>query len=198
MKKIILSGLMVVSVLLGSAQTNIVGSYKATDAATAKKNLDIVNRYLDAFHKGDVTTMDNLLAQDFMQYGLGIKDSTNKSVTLEGVRKHWEVYKYGGKRYNRIHSVALTTTQDAGRGRGKGDWVYEWGDVETDYPASPDYGGKAITAKFAYHAVFRVKNGKINSCTIYFNHEDIMRQLGYKMISVAEQQKPEAANLKIK
>jgi hypothetical protein len=67
--------------------------------------------------------------------------------------------------------------------------------LATDYPPTPDYGNKAATATFAYHAAYRITNGKIDTRTIYFNHEDIMRQLGYKMISVAEQQKPGAQGL---
>jgi ketosteroid isomerase-like protein len=164
----------------------------------AEQNKAIVTKFMDAELRGDTTAMSALMTDDYIQYGLGVNDNANKAKTLNGVQHHWEVYKYGGKRYKSIETAAMTTTQDGGRGRGKGDWVYLWGDLATDYPSTPDYGNKATTATFAYHAVYRVKNGKIDTRTIYFNHEDIMRQLGYKMISVAEQQKHASSGLVLK
>jgi hypothetical protein len=145
--------------------------------------------------KGDTAGMSALMANNYIGFGLGVKDSVDKAKTLKGVQEHWEVYKYGGKRYTSLQTLTQTTTTDGGRGRGKGDWVFEWGDLSTDYPSTPDYGNKAITATFAYHAAFRVENGKIVTRTQYFNHEDIMKQLGYKMISVAEQAKVQTAGL---
>lgn len=181
---------------------------KTSDSVTEKSSVTtdnpgeeskaVVNKFMEAELRGDTTAMSALLTDDYIQYGLGVNDSADKAKTLNGVQHHWEVYKYGGKRFKAIQTIATTTTEDGGRGRGKGDWVFQWGDMSTDYPATPDYGNKATTAVFAYHAVYRVKDGKINTRTIYFNHEDIMRQLGYKMVSVAEQQKPGAAELKYK
>lgn len=167
-------------------------------SATGEQSKAVAAEFMEAELRGDTTAMSALMSADYIQYGLGVKDSADKAKTLHGIQHHWEVYKYGGKRYKRIQAIAVTTTEDGGRGRGKGDWVYEWGDLSTDYPSTPDYGNKAITATFAYHSVLRIKDGKVNTRTIYFNHEDIMRQLGYKMVSVAEQQKPGAAGLTYK
>jgi len=169
----------------------------AADAGSSS-NKAVVAKFMDAELRGDTAAMSALMSDDYVQYGLGVHDSADKAKTLEGVRHHWEVYKYGGKRYHAIETIAISTAQDGGRGRGKGDWVFVWGDMETDYPSTPEYGDKATTAEFAYHAAFRVKNGRIDTRTVYFNHEDIMRQLGYKMISVAEQQKHEKAGLVLK
>ena len=174
------------------------GASSSTDNGNAAANIEVVKKYMDAELRGDTTAMSAVMTDDYIQYGLGVKDSANKQKTLSGIQHHWEAYKYGGKSYKDVETIAVTTTDDGGRGRGKGDWVLLWGDLSTIYPASPDYGNKSITATFAYHAAYRVKNGKVDTRTVYFNHEDIMRQLGYKMISVAEQQKPAAAGLKIK
>ena len=160
-----------------------------------ERNKAIVQRFMDAELRGDTTAMSALMTDDYVQYGLGVNDNAGKKKTLAGVQHHWEVYKYGGKRYTDIESIGVTTTRDGGRGRAKGNWVFLWGDMATDYPSTPEYGNKATTATFAYHAAYRVTNGKIDTRTVYFNHEDIMRQLGYKMISVAEQQKPAASEL---
>lgn len=170
-----------------------------TDAhALGEQNKAVVDRYLQAYLRGDADAMAPLLADDYVGYGLGLADLSDKEKTLESVRKHWEVYKYQGKRYQRVESMAVSTTQRGGRGRPVGDWVFEWGDMYTDYPADEERGGPATTVGFAYHAVFLVEHGKIKSSTTYFNHEDIMRQLGYKMIAPREQRKPEAAGLVIK
>ena len=80
---------------------------------------------------------------------------------------------------------------------GSGGIYEEWGDLAIDYPASPDYGA-AKTATFQFHAVYGIRDGKIHTSTIYFNHEDIERQLGFKYVSPAEQPKAEAAGLTLK
>lgn len=163
---------------------------QTTSDQTGEKNKAIVDKYLQAYLKGDSKGMAELLTDDYKGYGLGVNDLSDKARTLESVDKHWEKYKYGGKRFQTIESIAMTTTKDGGRGRAAGDWVLLWGDMETDYPATPDYGDRAVTAKFTFHAAYRVnKEGKIDMSSTYFNHEDIMKQLGYKYLSVAEQKK---------
>ncbi len=180
----------------GSTAPAIPAAQAATDP-TGDANKELVNRYLQAEHRGDIAAMGALMTDDFKQYGLGVNSVSTKAETLESIRHHWEEYKYGGKRYSRITAVADSTSADGGRGRPKGDWVYEWGDLAIDYPATPDYGD-AKMATFQFHAVYGVRDGKIHTSTIYFNHEDIERQLGFKYISLAEQPKALAAGLTLK
>lgn len=181
----------------GGSTGPIVPTAQAAAGATGDTNKDLVNRYLQAEHRGDIAAMGALMTDDFTQYGLGVQSKATKAQTLENIRHHWEVYKYGGKRYSRIAAVADSTSADGGRGRPKGDWVYEWGDLAIDYPATPDYGD-AKTATFQFHAVYGIREGKIHTSTIYFNHEDIERQLGFKYISPAEQPKALAAGLTLR
>ena len=181
----------------GGSTTPAIPAVQAAADTTADANKDLVNRYLQAEHHGDIAAMGALMTDDFKQYGLGVNSVSTKAETLESIREHWAVYKYGGKRYSRITAVAHSTSADGGRGRPKGDWVYEWGDLAIDYPASPDYGA-AKTATFQFHAVYGVRDGKIHTSTIYFNHEDIERQLGFKYVSPAEQPKALAAGLTLK
>jgi ketosteroid isomerase-like protein len=188
MKRALLIGL-----VAATSACNVAATAPTADTV-GERNKVLVNTYLDAVHRGDTSAMGTMLADDFVGYGLGVKDRADKQKTLDGVKRHWDEYKYGGKRYSRIEAIALTTEVDAGRGRGKGDWVLEWGDLAIDYPASKDYG-EARTATFAFHAAFRVANGKIDTITTYFNHEDLMRQLGFKYLSPAEQAKKAAAGL---
>lgn len=174
------------------------GQSADTRTDNGEVNKEIVSKYLDAVHKGDTAGMSKYLADDFMAYGLGVKDTAGRFRTLDGVQKHWDVYKYGGKRYKRLEAVAVTTNADGGRGRQKGDWVYEWGDIETDYPDNPETGEKATTAEFTFHAAFRVENGKITSISTYLNHEDVMRQLGYKYLSPLDQEKVKNTGVKLR
>jgi ketosteroid isomerase-like protein len=179
--------------LAGCAATERMDDAPAeTTEATGDANKAIVAKFLEAELKGDTAGMSALLTDDYIGYGLGVKDSANKARTLKGVQDHWETYQYGGKRYARIQALAATTTTGGGRGRPAGDWVMEWGDISTEYPSRPEYGNKAITATFAYHAAFQIRDGKIATRTQYFNHEDIMKQLGYKLLSVDQQQRPAA------
>jgi ketosteroid isomerase-like protein len=193
-----LIGLVAVTSACSPAPADLVAPRLAAAASASdtvgERNKVLVNTYLDAVHRGDTVAMGTMLTDDFVGYGLGVKDRADKQKTLDGVKRHWDEYKYGGKRYSRIEAIALTTTVDGGRGRGKGDWVFEWGDLAIDYPASQEYG-EARTATFAFHAAFRVTNGKIDTITTYFNHEDIMRQLGFKYLSPAQQAKKAAHGL---
>lgn len=172
---------------------------QTTTDQPGEKNKAIVDKYLQAYLKGDSKSMSELLTDDYKGYGLGVNDLSTKAKTLESVDHHWKAYKYGGKRFQTNEIVAMTTTKDGGRARPAGDWVFIWGDMETDYPATPDYGDKAVTAKFTFHAAYRVnKEGKIDMSNTYFNHEDIMKQLGYKYLSVAEQKKVATVQLDYK
>lgn len=176
---------------------DVVPAAQAAADPTGDRNKALVDRYLQAEHRGDITAMGELMTDDFVQYGLGVQSKATKAETLENIRHHWEEYKYGGKRYSRIQAVAMTTTESGGRGRPAGEWVFEWGDLAIDYPASADYGD-AKTATFQFHAVYGIREGKIHTSTIYFNHEDIERQLGFLYVSPAEQPKAKAAGLTLK
>ncbi|MBL7767512.1 MAG: nuclear transport factor 2 family protein [Flavipsychrobacter sp.] len=183
-----------------SSNTNaeeMVQPSSVVSSSNGEQNKAIVDSFLAAGRRGDVNEMSKYLTDDFVQYGLGVNDSATKSEVLESTRKHFEVYNYQGQRYKRIQSLAVTTHENGTKGREKGDWVFEWGEESIDYPASADIGGKPITATFAFHAVFQIKQGKIFRSTIYFNHEDISRQLGFKMISVPEQEKAKEAGIKV-
>lgn len=180
----------------GSAPTAMLVAEASADA-TGDRNKELVHRYLQAEHRGDTAAMAELMTDDFTQYGLGVNSVSTKTQTLESIRHHWEEYKYGGKHYSRIEAVADVTTLAGGRGRPAGEWVYEWGDLAIDYPASPDYGA-AKTATFQFHGVYGIRDGKIHAATIYFNHEDIERQLGFLYVSPAEQPRAKAAGLTLK
>ena len=196
-----LLGITLIALTIGCSNAPASGSVAAASApagdATGERNKAIVNTYLEAMNRGDTTAMAALMTDDFKGYGLGVKDLSAKQQTLKSIDDHWKEYKYGGKRYSRIDAIATTTAVDGGRGRPKGDWVFEWGDLAIDYPATDDYGA-AKTATFQYHAAFRVVDGRIDTVTQYFNHEDIERQLGYLYVSPKDQPKVRAAGLEMK
>lgn len=183
-KSVIISALLALSVVSSTATAH---------GSTADKNKELVARYLQAEHTGDVAAMDAMLTDDAVSYW-GADGASSKERMLKSVKDHWDVYKYGGKHYDRTRAIAVTVPDDGKRGRTKGDWVFEWGNLAIDYPASPDYG-PAKTATFAIHSAYLIENGKIKRIDTYFNHEDIMRQLGYKMLSPTEQAKPVAKGL---
>lgn len=185
--------------MAGLVACNTQKPVEAPPAADHERNKAIVDQYLNAYLVGDSKGMAALLTDDYQGFGLGVSSVSDKAKTLESVDVHWEKYKYGGKRFSLIEKIAMTTTTDGGRGRPAGDWVMIWGDMETDYPATPDYGDKAVTAKFTFHATYRVnKEGKIDMSNTYFNHEDVMKQLGYRYLSVADQKKVEKLKLDFK
>ncbi|MBY0479592.1 MAG: hypothetical protein K2Q24_18225 [Chitinophagaceae bacterium] len=65
----------------------------ATTDNSSEQNKAIVTKFMDAELKGDTAGMSALMADNYTQYGLGVKDNADKAKTLNGVQHHWEVYK---------------------------------------------------------------------------------------------------------
>jgi hypothetical protein len=187
--------------LVGATACNSASSAERAAGAAddlGKRNREVVTAFMNAELKGDVATLSKLMSDDYVEYGLGVNNKATKEQSLKSIKDHWDIYKYGGKRFTAIETSTMTTTTDGGRGRPKGDWVLVWGDLAIDYPAAPDYLNKATTATVPHHTASRVENGKVTTRSLYFNHEGIMRQLGYLMISPAEQQKHKDTKLTLK
>ena len=68
---------------------NAVAAPSTTADALGEENKAVVDRYLQAYLRGDADAMAPLLAEDYVGYGLGLSDLSDKGKTLESVRKHW-------------------------------------------------------------------------------------------------------------
>ena len=75
----------------GTAAPAIPAAEAAADP-NVDRNKDLVNRYLQAEHRGDIAAMSELMSDDFKQYGLGVNSVSTEAETLESIREHWEVF----------------------------------------------------------------------------------------------------------
>jgi hypothetical protein len=82
-------------------------------------------------------------------------------------------------KYDRVVVLAESMNE----GPEKGDWILEWGDVSATYKN----GRHPVTIKF--HEVHRVKDGKIELASAFYNVADIMTQQGFKFVPPGEPKK---------
>jgi|SRR6266850_6814880 len=143
-----------------------------------EQNKAVVDKFIQALITGDLKTVDNVLADDFKAYGASRSDSSAKTQYLEIWKHNWDSV-FSTMKYNR--HIALT--ESIKDGPVMGDWVLEWGDVSTTYKN----GRLPVTFKF--HAVYRVKDGKVNLASSFYNVADIMAQQGFKFVSPEDQKK---------
>ena len=136
---------------------------------TVQRNPDneaIVQKYFDAVLKGDITTLESLLADNYKEYGPAVSDSMNRETSLNEWKKSWE--QFSTITYDRYAILSSTVPE----GRVKGDWVFDWGRVTANYK-----NGDQV--KFDGHWVFKIANGKIVQQNNFYNVADILGQLKY-------------------
>lgn len=126
--------------------------------------------YIDAVVKGDIKTMEELLTDDYRGYGPGIADSVNKVKEIENWKRNMDSL-YVSIKYDRYGT--LSTRVDSGRVAG--DWVFDWARITLNYKSVEP------PVTFWSHAVFRIKDGKINLSRVFYDRHDILRQRGYKL-----------------
>jgi ketosteroid isomerase-like protein len=129
-------------------------------------NEALVQKYFDAVLKGDITTMESLLADNYKEYGPAVKDSINRVTSLAEWTKTYEGF--SSIEYDRYAILSSTVPE----GRVKGDWVFDWGRVTANYK-----NGDQVT--FDGHWVFKIENGKIVQQNNFYNVADILGQLKY-------------------
>ena len=134
-------------------------------------NIVLVERYVDAVVSNDFAVMDSLLADNYMGYGPGINDSTNKEDGIANWKENsGELYR--SISFERTQYVATTVTE----GQATGDWVTTWSHVNLSYK---DGRGPV---NFRANSVYKIEKGKIAFSISFYDASDILRQLGYQFI----------------
>ncbi len=160
MKKVVLFSAFVIICLLRCAPAE----YEVPNAENQALGL----KYFDAMIKGDVATMTDLVADNFMQVGPGTKDSVARPAMLVNWKLAWE-QDYTSMSYDRYAILTKTVKE----GRVAGDWVLDWGKLTMNYKN----GKPSITVW--YHSAMRIKNGKIERQRIFFDVADLLTQQGF-------------------
>lgn len=136
-----------------------------------KENLAVARKYMEAVENKNLTTMDSLLAENYMGYGPSITDSINK----EGAILNWKYLvenEYESFKYTRHKELAATVTE----GDAKGDWVLNWAYLTIKFKN----GGGPVNVWV--NVVYRIEDGKIVHSRTFYNEADVMRQLGYSLV----------------
>jgi hypothetical protein len=160
----------------------LIACNKAREEQKAKdtQNLALVDKFIQATVKGDVTTMGPMLADNFMHYGPWRGDSSAKEKYLTDWKKSWET-EFGSMSYKR--SVAFVKNSE--KGEPSYTWVLEWGDVSfTDKTGLPP-------ATFGINSCYEIKDGKIKTMYEFYNVAEVLQQQGFKFVSPLEQKKEE-------
>ncbi len=148
-------------------------SYKEmiVDNPNAEADLKVVSDYIKQTAAGDIAKAKSLLADTYMEYGPGSKDSAD----VAKVVSDWEnSYKVTSNRSIGFVQQTFRVTS----GPQKGDWVSVWG----TYAFTQN--GKSVS--FPLQITALVANGKIQRTIVYFNELDIITQLGYTITPPAQ------------
>ena len=166
MKRLTIPAILIIVIGLVSCNKS-----KDSQDAMGEKNKAIAEKFQQAQKIGDLTTMSGLLADDFMDFGPVLGDSATKTQFLANEKQMFEET-FNTFGYERIAMVAFD------------DWVFDWGVLTANFKSGS-------TAKIKYHYVLRLKDGKINLTSSFFDEADYMRQIGYKFLSPEEQKSAE-------
>jgi ketosteroid isomerase-like protein len=136
-----------------------------------KENLAIARKYMQAVETKNLSTIDSLLADNYMGYGPSIGDSINKEGAILNMKFLMDNL-YESFIYTRHKELAVTVKE----GEALGDWVLNWAYLTIKYK-----DGRGPVYLWV-NVVYRIENGKIVHSRTFYNEADVMRQLGYSIL----------------
>ena len=135
------------------------------------ENLALTKKYMQAVETNDVSTMSNLLADNYKGYGPSDGDSTDKEQAIQDW-KYNIANLYESIKYSKYQNIAVTIGQD--EQALPGDWVSNWALLTIKYK-----DGRGPVQVWV-NSVYRIENGKIVMSRTFYNEADVLRQLGYQ------------------
>jgi hypothetical protein len=145
------------------------------DEKIKQDNVALVEKYISAVQAKDVTTMGDLLSDDYMGYGPGFTDSINKTDAVANFKNVAENL-YDKITYARSINLAATLKD----GPHPGNYVSNWAHLTITYK-----DGRGPVNLYA-NTSYRIENGKITLTRTIYDEADAMRQLGYEMQPVTQ------------
>lgn len=133
-----------------------------------QKDLDIIQRYVDAVETNNVEEMASILHDDYRGYGPSVGDSTNKADAIANWKYLSETL-YDKIEYEDMQNLAVAIKD----GPRKGDWVSNWSLLHISYK-----DGRGPVDLYV-NVVYRIEDGKIIHSRTFYNEADVLRQLGY-------------------
>ena len=139
-----------------------------TTQPSSKKNVELIDRYVQAVEDLDFETMDVLLADDYYGLGPSYGDSIKKPEAIANLKNNFENL-YQSIDYDRSRNLAVTVPD----GPDQGEWVSNWAELAIVY--KDDQKKVRIWA----NTVYQIKEGKIVKSMTFYNEADVLEQLGY-------------------
>ena len=181
MKQFILFTLMTACLLSCNSTANDTSKADTTSAVDktppvsikSDENLALVNKFFAAIENQDTVAMSSLMADNYKGYGPSIGDSAGKHEYLENWKYNFDHY-FASIKYNRYQNIAATIANN--NDAEPGDWVSNWTNVSVKYR-----DGKGPVSIWV-NSVFKIENGKILKCRVFYNEADWFRQLGYHLV----------------
>ena len=152
----------------------------ACTSSTEKKqgeNIDLVKNYIKSVEELDFNSMGTFLDENYLGLGPSYGDSINKAEAVENWKSNVENL-YEKITYTRSRFSSATIPD----GENKGEWVTNWAELNIEYK-----NGKGSVIIWA-NTNYLIQDGKILKSLTLYNEADAMRQLGYKMVPVANEE----------
>lgn len=149
--------------------------FSACSVNNTAENIATIEKYVSAVESMDYSTMEALLAEDYIGYGPSHSDSTSKKDALAAWENNVETL-YEKISYERSQIVAVNVPS----GPNKGEWVANWAELKITYKDGS--GPIVIWANSNY----KIENGKIVKSYTFYNEADALKQLGYVFVSIDE------------
>ena len=137
------------------------------------KNTALVEKYVQSVEDLDYTTMESILADNYIGHGPSVNDSIGKEQTLENWKNNIETL-YESIDYNKSRNIAVIVDS----GENKGEWVSNWAELKIVY--KKDKKEVIIWA----NTVYKIEQGKIVKSFTFYNEADVLEQLGYVFIDL--------------
>lgn len=144
----------------------------SVDCNSTKKNIDIVDKYVNAVESLDFEVMESLLDDDYIGLGPSYNDSIGKEQAVLNWKYNIENL-YESIKYNRMQLAPVKIEE----GYNKGEWVSGWSELNITYKSGESV---VIWANTAY----KIENGKIVKSFTFYNEADALEQLGYVFIDL--------------
>ncbi len=133
------------------------------------KNKALIAQYTEVVVKGDTLAMSAFLADNFKGYGPLLNDSTDRAQEISIWSRSWK-NEFSSIDFKRAGMIAFTNPAN---GPYPGDWISDWALITVNYKN----GYKTFT--FWWHAVSRIKDGKIELTRTFYNQNDFFTQQGF-------------------
>jgi ketosteroid isomerase-like protein len=139
---------------------------------TGQKNVELIDRYIQAVEDLDYASMETLLADDYVGLGPSYGDSIGKPAAIQNLKYNTENL-YQDIDYERSRNMPVSIPD----GPDQGEWVSNWAELTIVYKDGQE------KVKIWANTIYKIHEGKIVKSITFYNEADVLEQLGYVFIN---------------